>query len=69
MLQIWIRDNAGELRSADLRAYIESLGKQDYFSVAHEQYQNGLAESTINLPMILNRTLIDVSKLAGIFSG
>ena len=38
VLQILIRDNAEELKSADLNTYIESLGVKNYFSVAYEQY-------------------------------
>ena len=52
VLQILIRDNAGELKSEYLNAYIdtiiESLGVKNYFSVAYEQYQNGSAEPTID---------------------
>ena len=50
VLQILIRDNARELKSADLNAYVESLGVKDYFSVAYDQ--NEPAESTINSLMI-----------------
>ena len=35
---------AGELKSADLREYTESLGVMTFFSVAYEQRQNGPAE-------------------------
>ena len=56
LLQILIRDNAGELKSADLNAYVQSLDVKNYFSVAYEQYQNGSAEPTIDSLMILNRT-------------
>ena len=56
VLQILIRDNAGELKSAGLKAYIESLGVKNYFSVAYKQYQSGPAESSINSLMTLNRT-------------
>ena len=62
-----IQDNAGELKSADLNTYIESLGVKNYSSVAYEQYQNGQAESTINSLMILNRTQMAESRLMGKF--
>ena len=56
MLQILIRNNSGELKSSDLKAYyIEALGVQDYFSRAYVQHQNGPAESSINSIMLLNR--------------
>ena len=47
--------NAGELKSSDLKAYIESLGVKIYFSMAYEQHQNGPAKSSINSIMLLNR--------------
>ena len=47
LLQIVIRNNAGELKSQALKDYIESIRAKDYFSVAYEQWQNGLAESLI----------------------
>ena len=65
VLQILIRDNAGELKSQDLLDYIESLGVKDYFSVAYEQYQNGPAESSINSCMLLTRTQLAESGLGG----
>ena len=54
MLQILTRKQAGELKSADLKEYNESLGVKNYLSVAYEQYQNGPAESAINSIMLLN---------------
>ena len=51
MLQRLIRDNAGELKSADLKEYIESFGVKlliSHFLVANEQHQNVPAESLIN---------------------
>jgi hypothetical protein len=50
-----IRDNAGELKSKDLTDHIESLGFKNYYSVAYEQWQNGLSESSINSLMLLVR--------------
>ena len=66
-MQILIRDNAGELKSADLNTFIESLGVKDYFSVAYEQYQNGLAESSIHSLSLLSRTQMVESGLMGKF--
>ena len=60
MLQILIRNQAGELKSADLKECIESLGQtgslgvQVFFSAAYEQYQDGPAELSINSIMLLN---------------
>ena len=67
VLQIPIRDNAGELRSADLNTFIESLGVKNYFSVAYEQYQNGPAESSIHSLSLLSRTQMVESGLMGKF--
>ena len=57
-LQIVIRDNAGELKSKSLKEFIESLGSKNYYSVAYEQWQNGLAESSINSLMLLTRRVL-----------
>ena len=54
VLQILIRDNAWELKSANLKEYIEFLVVKNYFSVSYEQHQNGPAESSINSIMLLN---------------
>jgi hypothetical protein len=62
-LQIVIRDNAGELKSKDLIEFIEGLGSKNYYSVSYEQWQNGLAESSINSLMLLSRTQMAESGL------
>ena len=56
MAQVLMQANAGELKSADIKEFIESLGVKNYFSLAYEQHQNGLAEPSINSIMLLNRT-------------
>ena len=66
-LQIVIRDNAGELKSKQLKEFIESLGSQNYYSVAYEQWQNGLAESSINSLMLLTRAQMAESGMTGRF--
>ena len=66
-LQIVIRDNAGELKSKDLIEFIEGLGSKNYYSVSYEQWQNGLAESSINSLMLLSRTQMAESGLTGKF--
>ena len=55
------------MKSADLKEFIESLDVQNYFSVAYEQYQNGLAESLINSIMLLNQTQMVESGFMGGF--
>ena len=37
-LQIFIRDNAGELKSQAMQDYIESIGAKDYFSVTYKPW-------------------------------
>ena len=53
---VLIRDQAREMKNADLKECIESLSVQNNFLVAYGQYQNGPAESSINSIMLLNRT-------------
>ena len=55
---------SGELKSADLEEYIESLGVRNYFSVAH---QNGPAEQSINSSTLQNRTQVVESGFMGGF--
>jgi hypothetical protein len=43
-----VRDNAGENKSQELNVFFESKDIQNYFSTPYEQWQNGLAESSIN---------------------
>ena len=47
--------------------YIETIGAKDYFSVAYEQWQNGLAESSIGLLMLLTRSQMAESGMGGRF--
>ena len=57
-------DNAGELKSQAMEDYIETIGAKDYFSVAYEQWQNGLAESSIGSLMLLTRSQIGLRWLS-----
>jgi hypothetical protein len=41
--------------------FIQSTGARNHFSLSYEQWQNGLAESAINLIMRLARTVMAVS--------
>jgi hypothetical protein len=54
-IKMIIRDNAGEFRSKDIYEFVESIGPKNYFSIAYEQWQNGLAESSINSLMTFAR--------------
>ena len=66
-LEVIIRDNAGELRSKDINDHIVSLGFKNYFSVAYEQWQNGLSESSIKSLGLLVRPQMAESGMAGRF--
>ena len=62
-----MRDNAGENKSQAIIDFFESVGVKNYFSTLHEQWQNGLAESTINSIMIISSTIMVESGLGGRF--
>ena len=48
-----VRDNAGENKSQEVVDFFESMGVKNYYSTAHEQWQNGLPEAAINPVMML----------------
>ena len=50
-----------------LISLIESVAVKNYFSTAHGQWQNGLAESAINSIMMAARTIMTESGLGGRF--
>jgi transposase InsO family protein len=62
-----VRDNAGENKSHEIIDFIESKGLTDRFSAAYEQWQNGVAEASINSIMRLARTVMAESGLGGRF--
>jgi hypothetical protein len=62
-----MRDNAGENKSQEIIDFFESIGVKNYSSIAHEQWQNGLAESAINSIMMAARTIRAESGLGGRF--
>jgi hypothetical protein len=66
-LEVIIRDNASELKSEDLTDHLESLGFKNYYSAAYEQWQNGLAESSINSLNLLVRQQVVESGMTGMF--
>ena len=66
-LVVVMRDNAGENKSQELIDFFESVGVKNYFSTAHEQWQNGLAEAAINSIMMISRTVMVESGLGGRF--
>ena len=66
-LEIIFRDNASELKSKDLTDHLESLGFKNYYSAAYEQWQNGLAESSIKSLNLLVRPQMVESGMTGMF--
>ncbi len=66
-LVIVMRDNAGENKSQVIIDFFESVGVKNYFSTAHEQWQNGLAEAAINSIMMAARTIMAKSGLGSRF--
>ena len=66
-LVIVMRDNAGENTSKEIVDFFESVGVKNYFSAAHEQWQNGLAEAAINSIMMAARAIMAETGLGGRF--
>jgi transposase InsO family protein len=48
-----IGDHAGQLKSKDLNEFIKRLGVINIFSIAYEQWQNGLAESSQSIHFLM----------------
>ena len=66
-LPVVMRDNAGENKLQEVVDFFESMGVKNYYSTAHEQWQNGLLEAAINSVMMLSRTIMVESGLGGRF--
>ena len=64
---VFVRDNTGENKSRDIKNFFESVGVRNHFSSAHEQWQNGPAEASINSIMRQARTVMAESGLGGRF--
>jgi len=62
-----VRDNAGENTSKELNDYFTERGIKNYFSTPYEQWQNGLAEASVNSVTMLGRTVMAESGLGGQF--
>ena len=65
-LVVLLRDNAGEYKSEEIMQFLDSKGIRIHFT-PEEQWQNGAAESIINLIMLVARTVIVESGLGGRF--
>ncbi len=66
-LLVVMRDIAGEYKSQEIVDFFESMGIKNYYSTAHEQWQNGLPASAINSIMMISRTIMVQSRLGSRF--
>ena len=64
-LVVVMRANAGENKSNENIENFDSVGVRNHFSTSHEQWQNGLAEGTINSIMRLACKVMAESGLGG----
>ena len=62
-----MRDNSGENTSQELNDFFTDNGVKNYYSTPYEQWQNGLAESSVNSITLLGRTVMAESGLGGRF--
>ncbi len=62
-----VQDNAGQNTSKELSDYFTEHGVKNYFSTPYEQWQNGLAEASVNSVTMLGRTVMAESGLSGQF--
>jgi hypothetical protein len=62
-LVIVMRDNAGENKLQEIIDFFETIGAKNIFRIAHEQWQNGLAEAAIKSIMMAARTIMAESEL------
>ena len=67
LILVVVRDNAGENTSKELNDYFTKRGIKNYFSTPYEQWQNGLAEASVNSVTMLGRTVMAESGLGGQF--
>jgi hypothetical protein len=66
-LMVVMRDNAGENTSLKIKAFFTGKGVKNYFSTPHEQWQDGLSEASIRSVLLLTKTEMAESGLAGRF--
>ena len=66
-LVLLMRDNACEYKSEEIMQFLDSKGIRSHFNTPKEQWQNELAESTINSIMLVARTVMVDSGLGGRF--
>ena len=60
-----VRDNSGENKSKELCDFFTEHGVKNYYSTPYEQWQNGLAESSIKSITMLGKTVMAESGLGG----
>ncbi len=62
-----VRDFAGENMSQEIQEFFPEKGVKSYFATPHEPWQDGLAEAGIKSVLLLARTEMAESGLAGKF--
>jgi hypothetical protein len=62
-----VRDNSGENTSKELNDFFTGHGVKNYFSTSYEQWQNGLAESSVGSVSMLGKTAMAESGHGGRF--
>jgi hypothetical protein len=60
-----VRDNSGENTSKELNEFFTENGVKNYYSTLYEQWQNGLAESSVGSVTMLGKTGMAESGLEG----
>ncbi len=60
-----VRDNGGENTLKELSEFFTENGVNNYFSTPYEQWQNGLAESSVGSVTMLGKTGMAESGLGG----
>ena len=62
-----VRDDVGENTSKELNDYFTERGIKNYFSTPYGEWQNGLAEASVNSVTMRGRTVMAESGLGGQF--
>ena len=66
-LLVVLRDNAGENSSKEIKDFFTSKGVMNYFSTPYEPWQDGISEASIKSLLMLTRTEMAESGMAGRF--
>ena len=66
-VMVVMRDNGGKNSSKEIKQLFTPKGVKNYFSTAFEPWQDGLAEAAIKSLLMLTRTIMQESGMAGRF--